>query len=127
MTGVVPGNVVVVVVAVCAESRGEGAGVGREEGVGGNGVGRVVEWGGVDTTVDWVTAASTEDRLFPAAFFPPLRGTLISTSCRAMDLSQHHFLHCTASYTCAGRGQHSGQCNCHNKLHLHQPPFMVPW
>ena len=102
MTGVVPGNVVVVVVAVCAESRGEGPGVGRGEGVGGKGVGRVVEWGGVDTTVDWVTAACTEDRLFPAAFFPPLRGTLISTSCRAMDLSQHHFLHCTAtagSYT----------------------------
>lgn len=74
-TGVVPGSVVVVVVAVCAERRGEGVGRGEV-------VGRVVEWGGTDT-IDWETTAvnCAEDLLLPpAAFFPPFGVTLISTS-----------------------------------------------
>ena len=72
-TGVVPGRVVVVVVAVWAERRGEGVGSSED-------VGRVVEWGGVETAVDWETA---EDLLFPPPpFFPPFAVIGISTSCR---------------------------------------------
>ena len=70
-TGMVPGRVVVVEVAVCADRRGEG--VGRMEELG-----SVVEWGGLETADDCDTA---EDRLFPP-FLAPFTATETSISCR---------------------------------------------